>query len=120
VTKRERASTKKEKKAKEEAKEKEVRPLFKGSSSRVEMAPIVPHSNPMEDSQVYEVDIDIDMNIHTRERVLEETQKDEVKEKFELVKVQEKPRQTRNRLISLPTASDYSQVNESFQCEEKA
>ena len=62
VTKRERASTKKEKKAKEEAKEKEVRPLFGGSiqTSRVEMAPIVPPSNPMEDSQVYEVDIDID------------------------------------------------------------
>lgn len=61
VTKRERASTKKEKKAREEAKEKEVRPLFGGSASRVEMAaPIVPATNPMEDSQMYEVDIDID------------------------------------------------------------
>ena len=80
VTKRERASTKKEKKAKEEAKllkEKEVRPLFAGSTSRVEMAPIVPPSNPMADGQVYEVDIDID----TRQGAWEVEQKAEVRER---------------------------------------
>lgn len=86
-TKRERASTKKEKKAREEAKEKEVRPLFAGSTSRVEMAPIVPPSNPNNDSRVYEVDIDVD----TKERVWEVKQKDEVKERFEHVKEQQKP-----------------------------
>jgi hypothetical protein len=59
MTKRERTAAKKEKKTRDEAKEKEVRPLF-GAASRVEMTPIVPPSNPMNDSQVYEVDIDID------------------------------------------------------------
>ena len=105
MTKRERTTAKKEKKARDEAKEKEVRPLF-GSASRVEMAPIVPPSNPMNDSQVYEVDIDID----TRQRVWDVKQKDEMKE---LQKQQ-------SRQISIPAASDYSQINESFKSEEKA
>jgi len=64
-----------------------VRPLFAGSTSRVEMAPIVPPSNPNNDSRVYEVDIDVD----TKERVWEVKQKDEVKERFEHVKEQQKP-----------------------------
>lgn len=80
LTKRERASIKKEKKAKDEAKEKEVRPLFFGSTSRVEIAPIVPPSNPDNDDRVYEVDIDVDAIQTTKEKVWEVKQKDEAKE----------------------------------------
>ena len=116
-TKRERASTKKETKAREEAKEKEVRPLF-GSSGRLEIAPIVPPSNPNNDSRVYEVDIDVD----TRKREVEVKQmdKDEEKERFDAVKEQEQQKPSRNMNISIPAESDYSQVNESFKSEEKA
>lgn len=89
LTKRERASIKKEKKAKEEAKEKEVRPLLMSSTPRVEMAPIVPPSNPDNDSRVYEVDIDVDTMPTTKEKVWEVKQKDEVKERVEQVKEQQ-------------------------------
>lgn len=44
-------------------------------------------------------------------------QKDEVKERFEQVKEQQKQQ---SRQISIPGANDYSQINESFKSEEKA
>ena len=67
----------------------------------------------MEDSQVYEVDIDIDT------AKWQEDPKDAVvEEDYDQVKELKQPFQSRQ--ISIATASDYSQVNESFKSEDKA
>lgn len=67
----------------------------------------------MNDSQVYEVDIDID----TRQRVWEVTQKEEVKATLQQVRDQQK---AQTRQIRLMAGSDYSTINESLGGEEKA